>query len=105
MSGKALIDSIARGAERLIAENRRLRGEVERLESSRQKLRDENRRLAATNAGLEQRLTVKDLAAGFTGGGGLEGGAENRHDTKIARARVNRLLREVDKCIELLNSN
>ncbi|MDR1671792.1 MAG: hypothetical protein LBR57_04670 [Alistipes sp.] len=99
MSGKALIESIARGAGRLIEENRRLTGEVERLEASRGRLREENRRLAAENSALEQRLTVKDLAAGFGGG------SETRQNTKLARARVNRLMREVDKCIALLNKD
>lgn len=97
MSGKTLIESIARGVEGLVGENRRLRGEVDRLEASRGKLREENRRLAAEKALLERRLTVKDLAAGFSGG------ASPGHDTKIARARVNRLMREVDRCIALLN--
>ena len=97
MSGKALIESIARGAERLIGENRRLRSEVERLEASREKLREDNRRLALENAALERRLTIRELADGFSGE--VSGG----HGTKTARARVNRLMREVDRCIALLN--
>ncbi len=102
MSGKALIESIAKGADRLIGENRRLRGEVGRLEASREKLREENRRLVAENAALERRLVVKDLAAGFAGSAPGVSGHEP-HGTKIARARVNRLMREVDKCIALLH--
>jgi hypothetical protein len=107
MSGKALIESIARGAERLIVENRRLRGEVERLEATRNRLREENRRLTAENAGFERRLAVKDLAAGFSGGGADHNGVPglDRHNAKLARARVNRLMREVDRCIALLNNN
>jgi hypothetical protein len=107
MSGKALIESIARGAERLIVENRRLKSEVERLEASRKKLREDNLRLSTENAGLEQRLTVRNLASGFAGGGGNRVDAPHldRHDTKLARARVNRLMREVDQCIALLNKD
>lgn len=97
MSEKALIESIAKGAEKLVADNRRLRGEVAKLEASREKLREENRRLAAENAGLERRVAVKELAAGFAGE------THDRQGTKTARARVNRLLREVDRCIGLLN--
>jgi hypothetical protein len=95
MSGKAIIDSIERNAARLIGENRRLRGEVERLSASREKLRADNSRLAGEVALLQRRDTIRQLADGF---GGEAGG-----DAKLARARVNRLLREIDKCIGLLN--
>ncbi len=106
MSGKTLIESIAKGAERLIGENRKLRGEVERLEAARERLREENRRLTAENAGLERRLAVKELAAGMAGGAGTGRTPElDRHGAKIARARMNRLMREVDKCIALLNKD
>ncbi len=113
MSGKVVVDSIAKNVARLIGENRRLRGEVEKIGASREKLREENRRLAAEVSELERRLTVKELAADFGGGGigseggraGVSGGSAdmNNRSTKVARARVNRLLREVDKCIGLLN--
>ncbi|MDR2912244.1 MAG: hypothetical protein LBV38_02930 [Alistipes sp.] len=98
MSSKGLIDSIASSVERLIGENRRLRGEVERLEAARVRLREENRRLTALNVDLERRITVRELATGFADGRTLD-----RHGVKVARARVNRLVREVDKCIALLN--
>jgi hypothetical protein len=90
MSGKAIVNSIERNVAQLISENRKLRGEVERLTASRDRLREENRRLATDFSEVERRLVVKELAAGFGS------------NTKIARARVNRLLREVDKCIGLL---
>jgi regulator of replication initiation timing len=97
MSGQALIESIAKGAERLIGENRRLRAEVERANASREKLREENRRLTLENAALERRIVIRELAEGFSGE------TPSGHGTKIARARVNRLMREVDRCIALLN--
>ncbi len=111
MSGKAVIESIAGKVERLVGENRRLRGEIERLEIARGKLREENRRLAADSDSLKHRLAVKELAAGFAGGadpGSTENGGTgklDRHGVKIARARVNRLMREVDRCIALLNKD
>ncbi len=92
MSARSVIDSIARGADKLIGENRRLRREVEKLEAARDRLREENRRLKEEGSRMERRLAVKDLAQGFAG----------RHDEKTARARVNRLLREVDKCMTLI---
>jgi regulator of replication initiation timing len=97
MSRKAVIDSIEKNAAKLVGDNRRLRSEVERLTASREKLRDENARLASEMVALRRRLAVKDLAEGF--GGGVSGS----DNVKIARARVNRLMREVDKCIGLLN--
>ncbi len=96
---KALLERIAKGTARLIADNRRLKSEVERSEAAREKLREENRRLVLENAALERRAAVRDLAAGFSG----EARTADRHGTKIARARVNRLMREVDRCIALLN--
>ena len=104
MSGKVVVDSIAKNVARLIGENRRLRGEVEKVAASREKLREENRRLTAEKAEFERRLTVKELAEDFGGGRGIdEGGRPDNKNTKVARARVNRLLREVDKCIGLLS--
>jgi hypothetical protein len=120
MSGKAIVSSIERNVAQLIGENRKLRGEVERLAASRDRLREENRSLAAALSTAERRLIIKELAAGFGGNGvgrsggdgsgrvaGIDGGGSNpagldRRGTKIARARVNRLLREVDRCIGLL---
>ncbi len=97
MSARSVIDSIARSAEKLIAENRRLRGEVEKLQAARERLREQNRSLEAKNTELERRVAVKELAAGL-------GGESNApHGNKTARARVNRLLREVDRCFALLN--
>ena len=97
MSSKALIDSIAKGAERLISENRRLRSEGVRLEAEKVRLKETNRHLAEKGALMERQLTVRDIASGFAGE------ETDRQGKKIARARVNRLLREVDKCMALLN--
>lgn len=97
MSSKNLIESVARGAEKLIGENRKLREEVEKLQTARERLREENRRLDGENAELQRRLVVRDLAAGFAGE------PTERHGAKTARTRVGRLMREVDKCIALLN--
>ncbi len=93
MSARSVIDSVARSAEKLIGENRRLRREVEKLEAARDRLREENRRLKQEGGRMERRLAVKELAGGFAG----------QHDQKTARARVDRLLREVDKCMELIS--
>lgn len=105
MSSKALIESIAKSAEKLVEQNRRLRSEVERLEAAREKLRNENRRLETENAALGRRIALGELASGFAGHAGREAPGLDRHGAKIARTRVNRLLREVDRCIALLNKD
>lgn len=97
MSGKAVLDSLEKNVARIIGENRRLRSEVERLKVSKERLLDENRRLADKVADRERSLTIKELATGFAGD------ARDRKGIITARARVNRLMREVDKCIVLLN--
>lgn len=99
MSGKAVIDSIGKNAAKLIGENRHLRGEVERLAASRAKLVESNAKLTAEVALLERRNAVRELAEGFGGG------VSDRGDVKTARARVNRLLKEIDKCTALLNKD
>jgi FtsZ-binding cell division protein ZapB len=95
MSSKVAIESIAKLAERLIEQNRKLRAELEKAAASRERTQAENRRLMAENAALQRRLTVRELAEGFAGG--REDGA------KRARARVGRLVREVDRCLALVN--
>ena len=97
MSGKSVIDSVGKNVARLVGDNRRLRERAERLAASNERLRSENDTLAAELAEVKQRLTVHELAEGFGGGSSDEAGV------KIARARVSRLMREVDKCIGLLN--
>lgn len=97
MSSKSLIEGIARGAERLIADNRRLRAEVARLEGSRDRLREEYRRLLVEKAELARRVEVRDLVAGFSGDG------SSHSSSSVARTRVSRLIRDIDRCVAILN--
>jgi len=98
MSSKPVIENIAKLAERLIAQNRKLRSELERSEASRAKFAADNRTLAEENAALGRRLAVRELAEGFAGQGGA-----GRDAARLARARIGRLMREVDRCIALVN--
>lgn len=102
MSSKVVIENIAKLAERLIGQNRKLHTELERSEASREKLLADNRRLADENSALQRRLAVRELAEGFAGTA-AETGAAGRDGLKVARARVGRLMREVDRCIALVN--
>ena len=85
MADKSVIASLEARVGRLIEDHRRLAGLCAELTAQCESLRGEKR-------SLEERLRELDAD-------GLAGGSGNRD---IARARVNRLMREVDKCIALL---
>lgn len=90
MSEKSILDGLQRATQRLIADNRRLRGEVERLREGRVRAVAENKRLEEVVKELDKKLTVKELAGSFGAGG---------------KQRVERLVREIDLCLEMLNKN
>ena len=94
MSKSAVIESIGQKARRLMADNRTLRAEVEQVSKQHDKLKVENRTLKEELSQAAKRIAKLELQNGFESGGG---------DKKAARARVTRLIREVDKCIALLN--
>lgn len=94
MPQREIIDSLSSKIDRLIEENERLRAECLSLSSEKDKLRTENREHKVAQAALESRVKLLEL------GGGLTGGAV---DTKQARDRINRLMREIDRCIALMN--
>lgn len=94
MSKTAVIDAIRAKIDHLVADNRRLRGDYVKVVEQRDKAKAESRDLAEQIVRLEKRMKVLELRESMTGGS---------EDTKAARARVNRLMREVDKCIALLN--
>lgn len=94
MTKTAVIESVKGKVDRLIAENRNLRGELDKAIGQRDKLKVQNRDLEQQIARLDKRIEVLELRESMAGGSA---------DTKVARARVNRLMREVDKCIALLN--
>lgn len=86
-----------------------LAGRVERLAKTQAQLRDENSKLKARNEELEQVVTdqknvlskleeenkVVKIAKAVT---------EDDEDRKEQRKRLNELVREIDKCIALLNN-
>lgn len=86
-----------------------LTGRVERLAKTQSQLRDENSKLKARNEELEQVVTdqknvlskleeenkVVKIAKAVT---------EDDEDRKEQRKRLNELVREIDKCIALLNN-
>lgn len=93
MPESPVVKSVREKVGALIADNRKLREELRKATEQKEKLKASNRELEAEIVRLEKRLAVLELKGGMAGTG----------DNKLARARVNRLMREVDKCIALLN--
>ena len=85
MAAQEIIANLAAQVRRLMAEHAKLRGLCDRMKTEGDALRKENRTLQERVRSLEEELA---------------GGGRNR---ERARARVNRLVREVDRCIALLN--
>ena len=67
--------------------------ECRKLRAERDSLKEENRELETKVRDLDRELGRLQLG---------EGRAGSKADKEKARARVNRLMREVDKCIDLL---
>ena len=90
MAAQEIIANLAAQVRRLMAEHAKLRGLCDRMKTEGDALRKENRTLQERVRSLEEELSCVRLA---------EGGRNRER----ARARVNRLVREVDRCIALLN--
>jgi regulator of replication initiation timing len=99
MAKADIIGSIEKKVARLIADNRRLRDERSKLAAAKERLRGENRQLAERLAEAERTVAILELREGFAGE------TVDKTSTRAARARVNRLMREVDRCLALLNKD
>ena len=93
MTAEVIIENIRRKVERLMEENRSLSASYRKVCAQRDRLKEENRSLKERLAEMQRRINTLELAEG------LQGGAS---DKKIAKAHINRLMREVDKCIALI---
>lgn len=93
MADKSAIVNIETRVGQLIDDHKRLAVLCAELTAQRDTLRTENRSLQERVKELDTQLSRMQLTEGLTG--------ESR-DREKARARVNRLMREVDKCIALL---
>lgn len=97
MAKQQIVDSLVEKVARVIAENERLERQQAALEADVAKLRSENRT-------LRQQLEVAQRQAALHAlGEGLAGGVDDDAARKRARAQVNRLMREIDRCIALMN--
>ena len=95
MADKRVITNLEALVRRLIDEHRKSSGTVRELTAERDSIKAENRALRERVRSLEKDLARKELTEGLTG---------RSSDRDKAKARVNRLMLEVDKCIALLGS-
>ncbi len=89
-----VIESLKEKVARLIADNKSQRQQVAAAQKTTEKLRKENKQLGEKITELQRRITALELGEALKGPGG----------NKQARARVNLLMREIDRCIALLNA-
>lgn len=93
MADKRVITTLESRVKQLLGDHKRLSEVARELTAEVAKLKAEKRALEEENKSLRTDLQRKELAEGLAG--------DSRNRDK-ARARVNRLMREVDKCIALL---
>lgn len=79
-------------------ENTRLREECATLVAEKEALTEGVRKAKEQVAELEQKLRMASLKEGF-----LAGSGENEASKKRAQQQINRLMREIDRCIALMN--
>lgn len=96
MAKQQVVNSLAEKVGRVIEDNTRLRKECTNLVAERDKLRGENRQLREKINELQRKLSLHELGEGF-------GGTQDEAAKKRARAQINRLMREIDRCIALVN--
>ncbi|MFI3324209.1 MAG: hypothetical protein SNI45_02000 [Rikenellaceae bacterium] len=94
MADKGIIKELEAQVSVLVADHQRLSRLTAELEAQREKLLVERRELQQQVAELSSELSSLRLSEALSGNGA---------DRDKARARVNQLMREVDRCIALLN--
>lgn len=94
MATNALVEALDKKVNSLIAENRDLRAELTKAIAAKE--RSEKKRTAAEEATreLEKRVKTLETAASFLG---------TDENNKAARMRINKLVREIDSCIAMIN--
>ncbi|MBR5281632.1 MAG: hypothetical protein IKU22_02490 [Alistipes sp.] len=93
MACKSIISHIQAQAERVIAQHEKIADQVVALTKERDELKVEVRKQQEEIMALKAELQQLRLTQSLSG---------NSTDKAKSRARINQLLREVDKCIALL---
>ena len=88
------IETLREKVQQLIDDNRSLRAELGKMIAERKKIARQKRQAEEKILELEKRVRVLETAGALSGQGG---------NTRAARQRVNKLLREIDRCIALMN--
>lgn len=96
MADKNVITELGNRIRQLIDDHKRLSELCAELTAENGTLKAENRTLLEHRKELETELSRMQLTAGLAG---------DERDRDKARARVNQLMREVDKCIALLSTS
>lgn len=94
MAENTIIQTLREKVGQLIANNRGLRSDLTKVIAERDKAIARRRAAEEKILLLEKRINTLETAGGFGG---------TRADNKAARLRVNRLLREIDDCIAMMN--
>ena len=94
MAKHPVVVSLTEKVGRLIEQNVRLERECTDLIEQRDKVKRENRRLQEEMQQMEHRLSLLEMGNGMSG---------NDKEVKRARQQINRLVREIDRCIALMN--
>ncbi|MDR2936671.1 MAG: hypothetical protein LBU80_04945 [Rikenellaceae bacterium] len=92
---RAIIERLRTKVAEKVAERNHAVADREKSDAARKKLTREKEALEARVLELQERVRVLELTRGMVGVSG---------DAEAARKRVNRLIREVDKCIALMNT-
>ena len=93
MAQKEAISRLAEQVKSLIEDHRRKSEQCDRLAAECRDLKEENRSLQERVKQLDAEVATLHLSQGLAG--------DNRNKAK-ARARVNRLMREVERCIAIV---
>ncbi len=99
MSTKSIIQRVESQVQNLVADHKRLNGVCQTLKTERDELLQQRRELQQEVKELTHQLSVAQLCNGLGSASANQNEAKNR-----ARARVNQLMREVDRCINLLSA-
>lgn len=94
VESKTIIATLKGQVGKLLDDNRMLRAELKKLVAERERIALQKREAEEKILALEKRVRTLEIARAFAG---------SKADNKAARLRVNRLIREIDNCIALMN--
>ena len=94
VESKTIIATLKGQVGKLLDDNQMLRAEHKKLVPERERIALQKREAEEKILALEKRVRTRETARAFAG---------SKADNKAARLRVNRLIREIDNCIALMN--